>query len=138
MSITWDKHRPAAKITPTFQYKLADNPNLTVCGILIDYPPNGSTAPHRHGTASVIGYVVDGECLSAMNDGEPKVYKKGESWYEPPGCFHRIADNNSKTERNVVHATFVIKTEILEKEGPAVLVQFDPKYADGVKEQPQE
>ena len=129
--------RPAGKVTPTFRYQLADRPDLTVTGLLIEYPPNGSTAPHRHGGANVIGYVIDGEMLNAMNDGEPKVYKKGESWYETPGCYHRIGDNNSKTKGAVFHATFIIKTEVLEREGPGALLQYDPKYAEDVKEQPQ-
>ncbi len=120
--------RPAGKITPTFQYQLADDPSLTVVGMLIEYPPDGSTPPHRHGTASVIGHVLEGEILSAMNDGDAKAYKQHESWYEAPGCHHRVSDNNSKTEKAVLHGTFVIKTEILEKEGPGVLVQIDPEY----------
>jgi quercetin dioxygenase-like cupin family protein len=94
----------------------------------VEYPPDGSTPPHRHGTASVIAYVIEGEILSAMNDGEAKCYGKGGTWYEAPGCHHRISDNNSKTEKAVLHATFVIKTAILEKEGLGVLVKIDPEY----------
>lgn len=109
-----------------------DQPDLTVVGLVIDYPPDGSTPPHRHGGASVFGYVIEGEVLCAMNDDEPKVYRKGESWYETPGCHHRIGDNNSKTERAVFLSTFVIKTEILEREGYSVLLQIDPGYLDGV------
>ena len=70
-----------------------------------------------------------------MNDGEAKVYKAGESWYEAPGCYHRISDNDSKTEAATIHATFVIKTEILAAEGPEVLVKIDDEYLDGALEQ---
>lgn len=80
----------------------------------------------------MIGYVVEGEMVSGMNDEEAKTYKKGESWYEGPGCYHRVSDNNSKTERAVVLATLVIKTETLEKEGLSVVFQIDPHYLDGV------
>ena len=48
--------------------------------------------------------------------------------YEPPGCRHRVSDNNSKTEKARFIATFVIKTEVLEKEGPGILVQIEPEY----------
>ena len=48
--------------------------------------------------------------------------------YEPPGCRHRVSDNASKTERALLLATFVIKTEVLEKEGHDVLVQVEPEY----------
>ncbi len=70
-----------------------------------------------------------------MNDGEAKVYKAGESWYEAPGCHHRISDNDSKTETAVIHATFVIKTEVLVAEGPEVLVKIDDEYLEGAMEQ---
>ena len=48
--------------------------------------------------------------------------------YEPPGCLHRVSDNNSKTERCRFIATFIVKTEVLEKHGPSVLVQIEPEY----------
>ncbi|KAH8810927.1 cupin domain protein [Xylogone sp. PMI_703] len=133
--ITYNKNRPAPGIKPVFQYKLADNPALTVLGLLVNFSPDASTPPHRHGTASVAAYVVKGELLNAMNDGEPAVFKEGESWYEAPGCHHRISDNNSKTEDATLLATFIIKTEILEKEGMDVLVQIDPEYLEDYKEQ---
>ena len=83
----------------------------------------------------MFAYVISGEVLSAMNDEEPKVYKAGETWYEHPGCYHRVADNNSKTGNSSLHATLVIKTEVLEKEGPSVLYQIDPNYLEDAKQQ---
>jgi hypothetical protein len=70
-----------------------------------------------------------------MNDGEPGIYPAGEHWYEAPGCYHRISDNASETERAVLLATFIIKTEILEKEGLGVLVKVEPEYLEGAMEQ---
>lgn len=136
---TFHFSRPAGNIKPAYTYRLAgtENPSLTIAALEITYPPDGSTPPHRHGTASVIGYVLEGEVLSAMNDEEAKVYKPGESWYEAPGCHHRIADNNSKTEGVKMVATFVVETEIFEKEGWEVLVQIDPEYAEDAKQQMQ-
>lgn len=63
-----------------------------------------------------------------MNDGEAKVYNKGDTWYEAPGCHHRISDNNSKTEGAAILATFIVQTEILQREGLGVLVQVDKEY----------
>ena len=80
---------------------------------------------------------MEGSVLNGMNDSEAVVHKVGESWYEAPGCFHRINDNASQTEKAVFHATFVIRTEILEKEGMEVLVQFEPEYLEGAMEQMQ-
>lgn len=70
-----------------------------------------------------------------MNDREAKVYKAGESFYEPPGSHHRISDNASTTESAVVLATFIIKTAILEAEGPGVLVVIDEQFREGAMEQ---
>jgi len=133
--VTYNKSRPSPEIKPVFQYKLADDPTQTVLGLIVSFAPDASTPPHRHGTASVVAYVVEGELLNAMNDGEPTVIKKGGTWYEAPGCHHRISDNNSKTEPATLLATFIIKTEILEKEGMEVLVQVDPEYLQDYKEQ---
>lgn len=151
MSITWNKKsdtlssslnaqantssRPAGTIKPVFQYALADDSSLSVVGLRVTYPGDGSTPPHRHGTASVIGQVLEGSILSAMNDGEAKVYNEGETWYEAPGCHHRISDNNSKTAKAVILATFIIKTDILVKNGPGVLVKIDEEFQEGAREQ---
>ncbi len=50
------------------------------------------------------------------------------SRYEKPGCRHRISDNNSKTQKARFLATFLINTEVLERDGPGVLVQVEPEY----------
>ena len=120
--------RPPVDFKICYQQELADAPEWTILSLDVFYPPDGSTPPHRHGGANVIAYVLEGEVLSAMNDEEPKVYKPGDSWYEPPGCRHRVSDNNSKMERARFMATFVIKTEVLEREGPEVLVQVEPEF----------
>jgi hypothetical protein len=70
-----------------------------------------------------------------MNDGEPGIYGEGEHWYEAPGCYHRISDNASETERAVLLVTFVIKTQIFEEHGLGVLVQVEPEYLEGAIEQ---
>jgi hypothetical protein len=57
-----------------------------------------------------------------------------ECRFEPPGCRHRVSDNNSKTEPARFVATFLIKTEVLEKEGPGVLVQIEEEYLAQMKQ----
>jgi len=93
----------------------------------VEFPPNGSTPPHRHGGASVIAHVIQGTILSKMNDSPAKVYQAGESWYEAPGCHHKIADNHSKNDPAKLLATFVVDTESL-KEGYGVLFQPDEGF----------
>lgn len=128
-TLTHWNSRPRESLTPAFQYKLAEEPDKTVVGVIVEYEPGASTPPHRHGTANVIGHVIEGEVLCAMNDGPAKVYKVGESWYEAPGCFHRISDNNSSVHKLKFLAIFHISTEILEREGFGVLLTVDPAYA---------
>jgi len=48
--------------------------------MLVKFPPNGSSPPHRHGGASVASYVVEGTALNKMNDDPVRVLKQGDSW----------------------------------------------------------
>lgn len=94
----------------------------------MEFPPNGSTPPHRHGGASASAYVSSGTLLNKMNDDPMKVIKAGETWYEAPGCHHRISDNASKTEPATLFATLVLDTDVLERDGMAALIQIDEEY----------
>ena len=67
-----------------------------------------------------------------------EVVEKGGSWYEAPGCHHRISANASQTEPASFFVTMVIETEKLEREGPSVLVQYDEEYKDIVARKMQE
>jgi quercetin dioxygenase-like cupin family protein len=98
--------------------------------MLVKFPPNGSSPPHRHGGASLVGHVLEGTTLNKMNDEPAKVISQGGTWYEAPGCHHKISDNHSKTESLTLLATFVVDKKVLEEEGPAALVQVDEEYKD--------
>ena len=63
-----------------------------------------------------------------MNDLPTCVMRTSESWYEKPGCHHRVCENFSKAEEAVFLATFVIDSEVFEKGGMAALVQVDEEY----------
>ena len=110
------------------QYRLMNCPGKTIVGLRVDFPPNGSTPPHRHGGASVSAYVVSGTLLNKMNNDPMKVIGTGGSWYEAPGCHHRISDNANKTEPATLLATMVLDTEELERDGMAALIQIDEEY----------
>ena len=51
-------------------------------------------SPHRH-TGPVFGYVLEGEYEHAMDDEPVKTYKAGDTFYEPSGAVHRVAQNPS-------------------------------------------
>ena len=98
--------------------------------MLVEYPPNGATPPHRHGGASVSAYMIHGSVLNKMNDDPTRIIEQGGSWYEAPGCHHKISANASQTEVAVFFVTFVLDSETFEREGSSVLVQYDEEYKD--------
>lgn len=105
--------------------------------MLVEYPPNGATPPHRHGGASVSAYVIRGSVLNKMNNDPMKVIEHGGSWYEAPGCHHRISANASQTEPASFFVTFVIDSDTLERAGPSILVQYDAEFVDIVAQKMQ-
>jgi hypothetical protein len=65
-----------------------------------------------------------------MNDAPMKVVEQGGSWYEAPGCHHRISANASATEPAAFFVTFVVDSDLLQTQGPSVLVQIDEEYRE--------
>jgi quercetin dioxygenase-like cupin family protein len=65
-----------------------------------------------------------------MNDSPVRVINKGESWYEAPGCHHKVSHSHSETDLATLLATFVVDTKVVEGGGYAALVQVDEKYKD--------
>lgn len=115
-------------INITYQYKLPNCPGKNIVGLRVEFAPNGSTPPHRHGGASVSAYVISGTLLNKMNNDPIKVIETGGTWFEAPGCHHRISDNASKTEPATLFAVMVLDTEELEREGMGALIQIDEEY----------
>lgn len=113
-----------------FHYPLGNCPGMSMVGIFVTFPPNSATPPHRHGGASVAGYVVQGSVLNKMNDQSIKQVEAGQSWYEAPGCYHRVSENVSKTEEAKLLATMVVETKIVEEGGMGALVILDEEYLD--------
>ena len=73
-----------------------------------------------------------------MNDEPMAVLQAGESFFEAPGCRHRISDNASKTEGASLLATLVLETEVAEKlvgeQGAFGLTLIDEEYREAVME----
>jgi hypothetical protein len=55
-----------------------------------------------------------------------------ESFFENPGCRHRISDNASITESTTIVATLVIDTKVVDKGGMQALVVTNKEYRDVV------
>jgi quercetin dioxygenase-like cupin family protein len=74
--------------------------------VRIRYAPGEAGAPHHH-TAPLVVYVVSGALRSRVGDGPERVYRAGESFYEPPNTVHHVSANASVTEPVTFIAVFV-------------------------------
>jgi quercetin dioxygenase-like cupin family protein len=65
-----------------------------------------------------------------MNNSPTQLLTEGETWYEAPGCHHKVSANASETEDYVLLATFVVETKVVEEGGMGALVVVDEEYKD--------
>lgn len=98
----------AADVTKeVFSEKLPNVPGKSVTAILVSYPPGGKSGSHTH-AGSVFAYVLSGAIRSENSaTGPVRVYKAGESFFEPPGSRHLVSENASATEPASLLAVFV-------------------------------
>ena len=54
--------------------------------------PGESGMPHRHPGPAFV-YVLEGEYELGVDDQPTKLFKAGETFYEPTGCLHRVSKN---------------------------------------------
>ena len=71
-----------------------DGKDASATVLEVTFEPGQKDSPHRH-AGPVFGYVLEGEYEHAINDEPVKTYKAGETFYEPSGCVHRVAQNPS-------------------------------------------
>src|SRR5688572_17971395 len=64
----------------------------------VTFEPGQEDLSHRH-AGPVFGYVLEGEYEHAIDDEPVKTYRAGETFYEPSGCVHRVAQNPSVKTR---------------------------------------
>lgn len=105
-------------------------PGLAFVGLKVTSPPNAATPPHTHGGAAVSATVIEGRVLNQMvcADGHvigPKIYERGESWYEPPGCHHVRSENAGDVEASFIASLIVEDAKIKEKGVMGALVVID-------------
>ena len=87
--------------------KLANAPGQTLTAVTVNYAPGGKSRGHHH-AGSVFAYVLSGAIRSENSaTGPVKVYKAGESFFEPPGSKHLISENASATEPASLLAVFI-------------------------------
>jgi quercetin dioxygenase-like cupin family protein len=84
-------------------------PGKRLVSRLVEYPPGGGTAPHRHArSAFIYAYVLSGAIWSQVDDGPARVYRAGETWFESPGAHHRVSVNASDTEPARLLAVLIV------------------------------
>jgi len=126
----YDKTKPLPAIKPLYHHQLKNVPGFDHIGLEVRFPPGGAAPPHRHGGASISGVVVSGTSYNKMNNGPTHVFEKGDSWYEMPGCHHKVSMNASDTEELVLIANFVVEAKVIEEGGYEALVLVDEEYRD--------
>jgi quercetin dioxygenase-like cupin family protein len=94
-------------VKPVLSEKLANVPGKNLTAVVVNYPPGGKSASHHH-AGSVFVYVLTGQVRSEVSGAGPvKVYKAGETFFEPPGSAHLVSENASATEPASLLAVFV-------------------------------
>ncbi len=103
-----------------FAAKLANVPGYTLTAEVVDYPPGGKSSIHHH-AGSVFAYVLSGRIRSQDSaTGPPRVYKAGETFFEPPGSDHLVSENASASEPASLLAIHVAEDgAVLTKPGSA-------------------
>lgn len=87
--------------------RLGNAPGKSLTAIVVDYAPGGKSGAHRH-AGSVFAYVLSGAIRSENSaTGPAKVFKAGESFFEPPGSRHLVSENASAKEPASLLAIFV-------------------------------
>jgi quercetin dioxygenase-like cupin family protein len=96
-----------ATVRPVRAEKLPNVPGNDLTAVVVRYAPGGKSPAHHH-AGSVFAYVLSGAIRSQISMGESaKVYRAGESFFEPPGSQHLVSENASATEPASLLAVFV-------------------------------
>ena len=95
------------EVKPVSAEKLANVAGKSLTVVVVNYAPGGKSGKHHH-AGSVFAYVLSGAIRSENSaTGQVKVYKAGESFFEPPGSEHLVSENASATEPASLLAVFV-------------------------------
>jgi len=98
--------RPRPVAQPVSSDALPHVQGKRITTMVVEFPPGGFSPPHHHG-GSVTVYVLSGVIRSQLQGQPPIAYRAGESFFEPPGAVHLLAENMSATEPARILAVFV-------------------------------
>jgi quercetin dioxygenase-like cupin family protein len=110
-ALAQDAPSASSKVTLVFDQALPNVPGKSMRGVLVEYPPGGTSAAHTHPhSAFIYATVLEGAVRSQVNDGPVTVYTAGQSFAELPGDHHSVSQNASTTEPARLLAVFVVDT----------------------------
>ena len=72
-----------------------DGQEATASVVEVTIGPGQAGVAHRHPGPGFV-YVLEGEYELGIDDQPTKVFKAGETFYEPTGCLHRVSKNPSQ------------------------------------------
>lgn len=116
-------HHKAVKVTQLSQRDITekiDGKEAKATVLEVTFEPGQKDTPHRH-TGPVFGYVLEGEYEHALDDEPVKIYKAGDTFYEPSGSVHRVARNPSAKNKTrllavILHSRDTKETTVPEKD----------------------
>lgn len=91
-----DAPKSDAVAKPLLTQDLPDIPGKEVVMVTVEYPPGGSSPPHRH-NANVFVYVLEGSVIMQVAGKEPVTLTAGQTFHESPTDIHQTSANASKT-----------------------------------------
>ena len=96
-----------AQVKPVLAQTLPNVSGKSLTAVIVTYAPGGKSVKHHH-AGSVFVFVLSGAVQSESSaTGPVKVYKAGESFFEPPGSEHLVSENASVIEPASLLAVFV-------------------------------
>ena len=101
---------PSETTSPLVKQPLPNVRGKTFTSEIVYFAPNARAVPHRHGSAFVYAYVLEGTVRSQLG-GEPvRTYHQGQNWVEAPGAHHLLTENPSRTKPAKLLVIFVSTT----------------------------
>lgn len=106
-SVRETSHNPSSAL---FTTPLQDIPGKQLVVVGLEFKPNPShtaMTPHRH-PGSVYVYVTRGTARLGIEGQPVQVVHTGESFFEPPGALHTVAESASETESATAIAVMIV------------------------------
>jgi quercetin dioxygenase-like cupin family protein len=90
------ENAPPANVTVVSTRDLEGIPGKEMLVLIVEYPPGGVSAPHRH-DASVFVYVLEGAVTMQVAGSAPVTLRPGDNFFEAPGDVHVTSANASSS-----------------------------------------